>query len=131
MKINSLANKKIIKISCGDYHSVALSNNGEVFSWGGGGQYNRGQCGHGDLKDIDAPKRIDFFKGKKANNVICGGYHTMVLCEESNLYGFGKGEFGQLGYGSSEDSTSPKIVKFSKKSYIYEQVTVYQKLTEF
>ena len=49
--INSLISKKIVEISCGDHHSVALSSNGELFTWGGGGQYNRGQCGHGDLKE--------------------------------------------------------------------------------
>lgn len=115
-------NRKIIQISCGDYHSVALSDHGEIFTWGGGGQYNKGQCGHGDLKDIEVPKRLEFFKNKKPLKVVCGGYHTMVLCHESMLYGFGKGTFGQCGYGVPEDALTPKLVKFSNKCSIYEQV---------
>lgn len=124
MKINVLLSKKITQISCGDYHSAALADTGEVFSWGGGGQYNRGQCGHGDLKEIESPKRIEFFKNKKVNKVVCGGYHTIVLIEEGNLFGFGKGTYGQCGYGVSEDTSVPKLIKFSKRTYLYEQVII-------
>ncbi len=124
MKINVLLSKKITQISCGDYHSAALADTGEVFSWGGGGQYNRGQCGHGDLKEIESPKRIEFFKNKKVNKVVCGGYHTIVLLEEGNLFGFGKGTYGQCGYGVSEDTSVPKLIKFPKKSCLYEQVII-------
>jgi hypothetical protein len=126
MKISSLLNKKVVEISCGDYHSLALTQNGEVFSWGGGSHsYNKGQCGHGEIKDYETPKRIDFFKNKRPIKICCGGYHTMVLCEESMLYGFGKGSYGQCGYGASEDTSTPKLVKFSKKFQQYEQVATY------
>ena len=117
-----MASKKIIQISCGDYHSVALSNNGEVFSWGGGGPYNRGQCGHGDLKEVEIPKKIEFFKNKKCVKVVCGGYHTMILLDDNLLYGFGKGTYGQCGYGAAEDTSLPKLVKFSRNCINYEQV---------
>lgn len=125
MKIELLSKKKILQISCGDYHSIAISNQGEIFTWGGGGQYNKGQCGHDDLKDIDTPKRVEFFKNKRAYKVVCGGYHTMVLCEDNFLYGFGKGSYGQCGYGIMEDTSSPKLVRFSKKCFLYEQVKIY------
>lgn len=124
MKISSLLAKKITQIACGDYHSTALADTGEIFSWGGGGQYNRGQCGHGDLKDQDTPKRIEFFKNRRVTKVVCGGYHTIVLMEDGNLLGFGKGSYGQLGNGVSEDTSLPKLIKFSKKSHIYEQANV-------
>jgi hypothetical protein len=45
-----------------------------------------------------------------------------VLCEDQLLYGFGKGSYGQLGYGVSEDSPNPKLIKFSRKTTLYEQV---------
>ena len=113
-KISSLITKKIISISCGDHHSCALSNTGEIFTWGGGGKsYNRGQCGHGDLKDVDNPKRVEFFNNKKVTKISCGGYHTVVLCEDGKVFGFGKGEFGQCGYGESRDTSTPQLVRFN------------------
>ena len=117
--LQSLFKKRIVQISCGDYHSCAITDNGEIYSWGGGGSYNRGQCGQGKNKDIDIPKKIDFFKinNLKAKKVSCGGYHTIVLCENGLLFGFGKGDYGQCGFGESEDSNVPKLIKFNTKLY--------------
>ena len=124
-KISSLITKKIISISCGDHHSCALSNTGEIFTWGGGGKsYNRGQCGHGDLKDVDNPKRVEFFNNNKVTKISCGGYHTVVLCEDGKVFGFGKGEFGQCGYGESRDTSTPQLVRFNLRMIeIYENPT--------
>ena len=38
----------IIKIACGCYHSIALSENGNVYTFGRG---NHGQLGHGNIED--------------------------------------------------------------------------------
>lgn len=101
-----------------------MSDQGEIFTWGGGGQYNKGQCGHENLKEVENPKRVEFFmkNKKKAIKVVCGGYHTMVLCDDNQLFGFGKGTYGQLGCGGSEDSSMPKLVKFSKVFALFEKV---------
>ena len=109
-------------------YNYNFKDNGEVYSWGGGGvSYNKGQCGHGDLKDIEIPKRIEFFKNKKVVKVVCGGYHTLVLTDENKLYGFGKGNFGQCGYGEFEDANLPKLINFNKKFEIHENVSKFIK----
>lgn len=44
-------------IACGDFHSLALDDEGRVYSWGGGGNSkNKGQLGHGNNKDISQPE---------------------------------------------------------------------------
>ena len=110
---------KIKSISCGDYHSCALSEEGILYTWGGGGEsYNRGQCGHGNLKDIQNPKKVEYFikNNIKIKNVSCGGYHTIVITETGEeLFSFGKGIFGQLGHGKAEDSSTPQKVVFKQK----------------
>ena len=110
---------KIKSISCGDYHSCALSEDGVLYTWGGGGEsYNQGQCGHGNLKDIDKPKKVEYFikNNIKIKKVSCGGYHTVVISENNeDIYSFGKGIFGQLGYGISENTSKPKKVIFEPK----------------
>jgi alpha-tubulin suppressor-like RCC1 family protein len=41
--IQSLEQKNIIYVGCGDFHSAALTDNGELYTWGGGGKFlNRG-----------------------------------------------------------------------------------------
>ena len=41
--VTPLQSKIIKAISCGDFHTLALQDNGTVFSWGGGAStFNRG-----------------------------------------------------------------------------------------
>ena len=108
---------KIKSISCGDYHSCAISEEGILYSWGGGGEsYNKGQCGHGITKDIQKPKKVEFFikKNLKVKNVSCGGYHTIIMTESEELFSFGKGIYGQCGFGEPEDTSTPKKIYFDE-----------------
>ena len=50
--LKALENKKITKIDCGDFHSLALDKDGMLYSWGVG---EKGECGHGMFKDVDMP----------------------------------------------------------------------------
>ena len=50
--MKALENKKITKIDCGDFHSLALDKDGMLYSWGVG---EKGECGHGMFKDVDMP----------------------------------------------------------------------------
>ena len=113
--------EKIKSISCGDYHSCAINEEGFLYSWGGGGEsYNKGQCGHGTLKDIQKPKKVEFFikNNIKIKRVSCGGYHTIVIANSDELFSFGKGIYGQCGYGQPEDTSIPKKVIFEEKQNI-------------
>ena len=101
----------INKISCGDFHSVALSDKGYLFTWGGGGaHFNKGQLGHGGLDNISTPRPLKFFQGKPVHDFSCGGYHTMAICTEGDLYSWGSGTFGELGTGEFGDTLVPKKV---------------------
>ena len=139
-QLNFFNTKKIIQVACGDYHSLALDESGNVYSWGGGGvNYNRGQCGHDNIKDIETPKLIEFFnqekhkerhkndkstqveKIEKPIQIECGGYHSIVLTESNKLFGFGKSTLGQCGFGEFEDSYIPRIIPFNKKYEVFEK----------
>ena len=64
---------KIIDIECGFAHSLALSEDGLVYSWGFNGW---GECGHGDTERIFEPKLIDALKGEIVNTIKCGAQHS-------------------------------------------------------
>lgn len=41
--MKGLEKVNVVQIGCGDFHSVALSDSGILFTWGGGGKtYNKG-----------------------------------------------------------------------------------------
>lgn len=46
--VDHLINKQITYIACGESHSIAVTTNGDVFSWGNGSYY---RLGHGDKSD--------------------------------------------------------------------------------
>lgn len=54
--ILALAAVRIDRIAAGGVHSLALSETGQVWSWGWG---IYGQLGHGDTRSLSAPRRIE------------------------------------------------------------------------
>ncbi|XP_077116828.1 RCC1 domain-containing protein 1 isoform X1 [Ranitomeya variabilis] len=67
------------KVSCGSRHTAAATRSGELFTWGWG---KYGQLGHGDTKNLDQPKRVEFFYQNKfsVTDVTCGHWSTYVTC---------------------------------------------------
>ncbi|RWS18306.1 hypothetical protein B4U80_02319, partial [Leptotrombidium deliense] len=43
--------------------------------------------------------------------IACGGAHSAAITANGELYTFGKGRYGRLGHGDSEDQLRPKIVE--------------------
>ncbi|CAK9207626.1 unnamed protein product [Sphagnum troendelagicum] len=48
--------ERVTQVSCGWRHTVALTDRGNIYSWGRG---TSGQLGHGDAVDINEPKRME------------------------------------------------------------------------
>lgn len=50
-----LESKKILSVACGTQHTVAVTEEGDVYSWGRG---RSGALGHGNRDDVSTPKKI-------------------------------------------------------------------------
>ncbi|KAF0521745.1 rcc1 domain-containing protein 1 [Gigaspora margarita] len=95
-------------VACGENHCLALTQTGQVFSWGSG---RYGQLGHGDTKSLDKPKVIEFFLGLRVIQIACGGWHSAVITDSGDLYTFGWNHLGRLGIPPPDESdhTQPSI----------------------
>ena len=71
------------QVACGPLHTVAVSSNGELFTWGYGGF---GILGHGDEKDRSVPPKVEIPGGEKVVKVACGTYHTAVVTRTGKLF---------------------------------------------
>jgi alpha-tubulin suppressor-like RCC1 family protein len=93
----------IVAVSAGDFHNAALSSNGTVWAWG----YNiYGQVGDGTTNwRILNPAQIAGLTGVKA--IAVGSFHTLALKEDGTVWAWGHNAQGQLGNGTTVDSTSP------------------------
>ncbi|XP_039140107.1 ultraviolet-B receptor UVR8 [Dioscorea cayenensis subsp. rotundata] len=90
---------KIEQVSCGEYHTAAISENGQVYTWGLG---SMGQLGHCSLQSGNKellPRRVVALDGIVIKDIACGGIHTCALTAKGSLYAWGGGQVGQLGVG--------------------------------
>ena len=112
------SNIKVKDFAAGEYHSIALGEDGSVWTWGYGGKKGMfswmftqevGALGHGDIAPYFTPKRVSFFaeNGLKALSIAAGNYHSVALCNDGNLYTWGVGLYGVLGNGSNAYALKP------------------------
>ncbi|THU54002.1 hypothetical protein C4D60_Mb10t20370 [Musa balbisiana] len=90
---------KIRQVACGEYHTAAISEDGDVYTWGLG---SMGQLGHCSPQSGDKellPRRVVALDGITVKDVACGGVHTCALTAQGALYTWGGGQAGQLGLG--------------------------------
>jgi alpha-tubulin suppressor-like RCC1 family protein len=78
------------------YHSLALSDSGDVYSFGFGGSFFNGVggLGQGDRKQLETPAKLDNYR---AVSVSAGGYHSVALDADGEAWSWGRGEWGRLG----------------------------------
>ncbi|XP_063970630.1 E3 ubiquitin-protein ligase HERC2-like [Lytechinus pictus] len=98
---------KKVAVNSGGKHALALSVEGEVYSWGEG---EDGKLGHGNRTQCDRPRVIESLRGKEVIDIACGGAHSACVTSSGELYTWGKGRYGRLGHGDSEDQLRPKMV---------------------
>ena len=72
--VSSLGSHKVISVTCGSYHTAAVTGSGLLFTWGGG-MY--GKLGHGNENGFNFPKRVESLHDVK--QVACGSRHTVCL----------------------------------------------------
>lgn len=111
--IISLAQEIIVDAVAGQYHSVALTKDGRVFTWGWG---VHGQLGHGNTNEKNTPTLVTALLGTIVRQISAGHAHTLVLTAEGDVYSFGSNVFGQLGNGTNIKSSFPiKVVLLPEK----------------
>lgn len=99
-------------MAAGQQHSLALTDGGEVYSWGAA---QHGRLGHGapaaraffgsavEFK----PRLIRAFEALRVQQIAAGQMHSAAVSASGDAYIWGYGKFYQLGTGSEDDVLSP------------------------
>jgi len=111
--IQGLAEAFIVRIAAGGDHSVAVSDQGRVWSWGAG---DHGQTGHGDTTDRRKPCVVRGLEASKMVTVAAGKSHMVTQSQDGIVYAWGRGNMGQLGAGDFQDRLAPEKVKWGTAS---------------
>eukprot|EP01126_Amoeba_proteus_P050262 TRINITY_DN5924_c0_g1_i7.p1 TRINITY_DN5924_c0_g1~~TRINITY_DN5924_c0_g1_i7.p1 ORF type:complete len:247 (-),score=36.08 TRINITY_DN5924_c0_g1_i7:25-765(-) len=107
--IRILSEWKIKKIAIGLFHSVALTHENQVITWG---RNAKGQLGLPlRIKWSPIPQIITLplHPNHHVIDIGAGHEHTLALTNKGSVLGWGSNEFGQLGLGRGQ-ATVPKII---------------------
>ena len=107
-KIETFADHRAVGVSAGREHSLAITADGSVWSWGFG---LHGRLGHGDQQSQLLPKKVEAFAEQRVVAVSAGGFHSIALTANGAAWSWGNGTFGKLGHGDEQQQLLPKKVE--------------------
>ncbi len=104
------------QVSAGGQHSMILKENGELWAVG---LNDHGQLGDGSTNSKSTPVAVreTTLGGGIAQpmtavaQVSAGGFHTMIVKENGELWAVGDNQYGQLGDGTTNQRSNPVQVK--------------------
>ena len=120
-------NDSIQLISLGAQHTLCLSNQGKLFSFGWN---NYSQCGKKQEKnrteknikmEIDKIEEINEINiEQKVCDISAGEDHSLIVCDTGRLYGFGINNNGQLCYDPKKHKiiSKPSLIKSFRRNFM-------------
>jgi len=105
--VTALQDIRIEQVSCGGIHSLALSEDGKVYSFG---VNMAGQLGLGDNKSQQIPQLVNALQDVRVKHITTGGGFSMVLSDDGRVFSFGMNQGGQLGIGNIKSQNIPQLV---------------------
>ncbi len=123
--VKALQHKPIKKVAAGGFHTIAVTQDDEIYAWGSG---TYGELGTGDQKTENLPKlvampneallvpsdddpTVNVLKSGDSKpriaQISAGGHHSLVLTSRGCLYSFGYGAHGQLGIRTTTNQLTP------------------------
>ncbi|XP_060073259.1 uncharacterized protein LOC132553034 [Ylistrum balloti] len=92
--IESLLSVDVISVSCGPKHVVVVGSDGEIFSWGCGGD---GRLGLGNEDDQCQPTEVNITEPVVVRDVRCGVDGTMFRTDVGGVFACGSNLDNKLG----------------------------------
>ncbi len=105
-----MSGEVIVKVNGGDSHTCALSQDGDIYCWGGN---IYGQLGNNSTASAFTPVKVSNIgpsNGKVMVDISAGYQHTCGLASDGTAYCWGFNGHGQLGSGNNTDSSVPVAV---------------------
>ena len=93
--------------AAGAVHSLALTTGGAIFACGNN---LFGQLGNGTTTNSSTPVAVILPGGASAAAIAADEFHSLALTSGGAVYAWGHNAFGQLGNGTTTDSSTPVAV---------------------
>ncbi|KAL3721308.1 hypothetical protein ACJRO7_033755 [Eucalyptus globulus] len=115
-KVECLTGMFVKRAALGSEHSIAVTDEGDALSWGGG---ESGRLGHGHESSIFGflgssceytPRLIKKLEGLKVKNIAAGLLHSACIDENGSVFLFGEKALEKLGFGGNKNATTPSMI---------------------
>lgn len=124
---SALSGRTVVAIAAGggiignESYSLALCSDGSVAAWGPNGE---GQLGDGTRMERRVPVAVNVeptsaLYGKMVVAIAAGAHHSLALCSDGSVIGWGFNSRGQLGDNTTTDRLVPVAVNTSPLSALY------------
>ncbi|XP_038127022.1 probable E3 ubiquitin-protein ligase HERC3 isoform X2 [Cyprinodon tularosa] len=114
--VKQLCDHSISQVMCGNQHCIALSRDGQLFTWG---QNTNGQLGLGKGEPSKlTPHPLKSLAGIPLAQISAGGDHSFALSLSGAVFGWGKNRAGQLGLNDRQDRAVPCHIKFLRSQKV-------------
>lgn len=110
----------INEVAAGSAHSLALTSDGRVLSWG---RNHLGQLGDGGTTSRATPSEVDLPRGVSVTDVAAGAAHSLALTADGTLLAWGDNSYGQLGDGTTTNRSTPVEIRLPAAITITELAT--------
>ena len=104
-RIACLAENTVKSVTCGDTHTLAVLNDGRLFSFG---RNQNGQLGNGTSDDCLEARMVSNLAAETVTGAACGAEHSVCVTASGKVYSWGWGRYGNLGVGSFVDECAPR-----------------------
>lgn len=112
----NLPNDKVTKIVSGNDHTVALTESGDIYTWGCADQGQLGRVagyfscrgGRRGLRFVLLPQIVRLRRETKFKDVFAGSFSTFAIAKDSAVvYVWGLNNYGQLATGDTNNHNFP------------------------
>ena len=110
-----LSHRNVCEVRAGEQHSLAMTESGDIYSWGSNRFGQLGVCLDGDtLPSNPLPQKVVLESDEAAASLDSGSRHSCVLTMSGRVLIWGWGEEGQLGNKAEKDNVAPTAVDITR-----------------
>jgi alpha-tubulin suppressor-like RCC1 family protein len=101
----------IVAIALGNFHSLALSNDGYIWAFGNN---EDGQLGNDSTANLSRPAKVQHpDNGNALSDIVyiaAGSSHSLAIQNSDVIWAWGDNKYGQLGDGTQDNQSLPKKI---------------------
>jgi regulator of chromosome condensation len=120
--------QRISYIASGDYHGLAIAEDGHIWAWGANNYCETGYTGNAGDEDASVlqPKIIHSLEGKNVHTLAAGSHHNIAITKDGEVLVWGRCDGSQTGIPADKleaETDEDKVLKNNGKAKILVQPT--------